>query len=134
MLRYIYHLPWPPSANHIWRNAKRTLLTLQARAWFELAGIEILKQGRPSSPIIEPVCVDITVVPASEVKRFDPDNYAKATIDALRKGHVLADDDWRIVRSMSVSVADHAERPGSVIVDIRAFARLYRRGELPAVH
>lgn len=131
MERKIYHFPWPPSANRIWRNAKRTMLTTQARAWFELAGLEIIKQGRPSAPISEPVCVDILVVPPSEFKRFDPDNYAKATIDALRKGHVLEDDNWRIVRSMSVSVADYIEKPGSVIVDVRPFARLYRRGEVP---
>ena len=90
-----YQLPYPPSANRIWRTHKgRTLLSKNARdyrkavTWCLRTAQAIRLEGRLS--------VEITVHPPDK-RRRDIDNVVKPILDALQYAG-LYDDDSQIDR------------------------------------
>lgn len=126
--RYLYHLPWPPSVNSLYRNAKRTLLSAKGRQWKELAYLDLLGQTRPKQPLPGPLAVDLLLMRPND-RLFDADNHVKVVLDALRDAQVIAEDHWRVVQSLSVTVAaEQDDGAGTVLIDIRPASRLYRRG------
>ena len=84
---------WPPSANSIWRNIQgRTLLSKSARHFYRHAPWMVKSQAPGVHyEIAQPVEVRLTLRPPSK-RAYDIDNRAKATLDALVKAGILADD------------------------------------------
>ncbi|MBR2586305.1 MAG: RusA family crossover junction endodeoxyribonuclease [Thermoguttaceae bacterium] len=84
-------LPWPPTANLIWRTTGRvTYLSKPYKAFLKSAVAAILAQKRWGM-ITSPVIVDITLHPPRNM-RFDVDNRIKPTLDVLTKAGVWQDD------------------------------------------
>jgi crossover junction endodeoxyribonuclease RusA len=85
-------LPYPPSANTIWRHVKgRVLLSEKGRLYRRAVAMSVLGQVGPSKSIAGPVSVAIGVVPPDR-RRRDIDNVLKATLDALTHAKVWEDD------------------------------------------
>jgi crossover junction endodeoxyribonuclease RusA len=83
-------LPFPPSANALWRSAKgRVFKSLRYRTWWQAAGT-MLNAQRPG-------CVrgnfTIQIVLGRPDRRHrDSDNYAKAILDLLQAYGVIEND------------------------------------------
>lgn len=110
-------LPFPPSVNKLWRNAGRTLLSADARAFYRLAVFQIHKNLRGHKTITAPVAVKIMLYPPNRARR-DLDNYAKATLDALKKAKVFTDDS--LVHDLHLAWGE-IKKPGKCEVNIEIF-------------
>ena len=119
MSYFKYSLPWPPTVNHYYRRAEAGQVKIndKVREFREVAGLQILAGGRPRAPLGGPVEIIITLVRPDD-RRFDIDNRAKAILDALQFAHVLADDSWVVVPSLSIVVADQRTAGGMALVEI----------------
>lgn len=96
-------LPFPPSANRLWRNFKgRTVISEGYRLWKETAGWTLQAQ-RPQKHE-GPVNIAIKLM-MPDKRRRDIDNRIKPILDLLCAHRVIAGDDSRFVRSVSVSLA-----------------------------
>lgn len=102
-------LPWPPSANRIWRSprrgkfAGRVLLSREARQY--RADVALVARGRAEHARL---AVGIRAFPPDR-RRRDLDNLCKAALDAMVKAGVIEDDgriDVLLVSREAVS-ADH---------------------------
>ena len=83
-------LPFPPSANHIWRRVgRRTVLSRRGRE-FRKEVCALLHHQRVR-PISGPLEVTIDVFPPDR-RRRDVDNVQKALLDALAHGGAYHDD------------------------------------------
>lgn len=92
-------LPFPPSANSIWRAVNgRNIVSKGYRAWKLHAGQMLMAQKRPR--IDPPVEVEILLV-APTKRPSDADNRIKPVLDALKDMRIIADDDSRYVRKVS---------------------------------
>lgn len=112
-----YRLPWPISANSRMGVVNgRQILSSAARKWFDLAAEELMLQ-RPEA-IKGPVELSIQLCSPTK-RRFDIDNRAKVTIDALVKHGIIEGDDNTIVKKLTLEVIDNAE-PGGAYVTIRS--------------
>jgi len=114
-------LPWPPSANRLWRQARGRLhLSREARDWRERAR-GALRVRWHGEPLEGPVLVHLVAVPPDRRKR-DLDNLAKAVLDAL-EGVVLVDDS-----QAARLILDRSEPhpPGHVLVRVFAYRRPWR--------
>lgn len=117
-------LPWPPSANRYWRHpttgklAGRHLISADGRAYRTAVMAAKLEQHGSGVLFDDSTRIGVSIqafVP--DRRKRDLDNLCKATLDALAKSAVFADD----------SQIDHLEisrcskvTGGSLIVDIRA--------------
>ena len=87
-------LPWPPSANRLWRSPNkgplrgRHLLSPEARRYKDNA--HIIVDALEVSPLPGRVSVDMTAHPPDR-RRRDLDNLVKIVLDSL-KGRVFGDD------------------------------------------
>ena len=99
------NLPFPPSANNLFVNVPKRGRVRSSRysMWREEAGWMIREQRPPS--FIGPVAVTITLVPKDK-RRRDADNGAKAVLDLLVSHGVIAGDDNRIVRKVTIQWCD----------------------------
>lgn len=89
-------LPFPVSTNAMYRAVKgRSILSARARAWKELAGVEIMSQ-RPVKHK-GPVSIYLEYTPPDK-RRRDPDNHLKIVMDALVTSGVIEDDSAVIVK------------------------------------
>lgn len=91
----VYHLPWPPSVNGYWRSIVRgnrpcQIISERGRTFRKNAADMIQYQGVRRYD--GPVRVLINLHPPTR-RKYDLDNYAKATLDALTQAGVLADDE-----------------------------------------
>lgn len=99
------YLPFPPSANALWRNvAGKTLLSEPYRKWKRLALQEIAVQ-RPRK-VLEPYRLAIVATRPDNRKR-DLGNLEKAISDALVAAGVVVDD----CDAMSITVSWSASAP-----------------------
>src|SRR6476620_12266894 len=97
-------LPWPPSANSIWRSVGgRNVASEGYRAWKRTAGLELMVQ-RPKKHT-GPVSVEIRLSPPDR-RRYDLDNRVKPVLDALVTGGIIEGDDTRIVRRIVIELGD----------------------------
>lgn len=95
-------LPFPPSANRIWRQWKgRTLLSKEGREYRDRVAREWLllrSQGLGRRPLV----VDVLAY-MPDARRRDLDNLNKAALDALQRAGAFTDDsqiiDLRIRRA-----------------------------------
>jgi crossover junction endodeoxyribonuclease RusA len=95
------YLPWPPSANAIWRSYRgRVVRSAAYKAWRDIAGKEIMMQ-RPKK---HRGPVDVTIELASPSRRkFDLDNRAKSILDLLVDMRVIEGDGADTVQRLTVS-------------------------------
>ena len=123
-------LPWPPSANTIWRKVgTRVLLSAKARA-FRAAVASCVASARardklPMTPLSGGIAVTLALRPPDR-KRRDIDNFTKATLDAMTRAGVWNDD------SQLQCLAQTWEEPvkgGCVVVKIEAASTLKSKSE-----
>ena len=99
-------LPVPPSANAIWRPARRgrVVKSAQYSRWLEECDLIGLTTRVPRDAIQTPVSISITVRSGTGWRRDrDIDNIVKPTLDWLVRWCVIADDNCGIVRHIEVS-------------------------------
>lgn len=99
-------LPVPPSANAIWRVARRGRITKSTAytKWLHECDIIGLTERVPRGSIEHPVSIAITVRSGPGWRRDrDIDNIIKPTLDWLVRWCVLSDDNCGIVRHIEVS-------------------------------
>lgn len=85
-------LPYPPTANTIWRHVKgRVLLSEKGRLYRRKVAMSVLGQIGRSKAIGGPVALAMAVMPPDR-KRRDLDNVLKATLDALTHAKIWGDD------------------------------------------
>ena len=85
-----FTLPFPPSANHIWRRVgTRTLLSRRGREFRQEVCALLRSQG--VKPLSGPLEMTIDIFPPDR-RRRDVDNVQKALLDALAHGGAYHDD------------------------------------------
>lgn len=85
-----FTLPFPPSANHIWRRVgRRTLLSRRGREFRQEVCALLRSQG--VKPLSGPLEMTIDIFPPDR-RRRDVDNVQKALLDALAHGGAYHDD------------------------------------------
>lgn len=110
-------LPYPPSANRIWRVARgRIVLSDEARLYRFRVAAAVMNQIGFQRSIADPVRVTIQVFPPDR-KRRDIDNIFKATLDALTHAKVWNDDSQ--VKRVVVDMCE-PEKGGSLKIGITA--------------
>jgi crossover junction endodeoxyribonuclease RusA len=112
-------LPYPPSANRLWRNVpgKGTLKSKAYREWLEEATVWIATQAKGQF-IGGRFCVSI-LADAPDRRRRDLDNLAKPCLDALTLSGVVGDDSLARKVILEWSDAEPAQ-PGRLNVTLRA--------------
>ena len=91
-------LPKPISVNRIWRNAGRTLVSREYKAWKQQA--DALLTGAPRPCIDVPVHIEIQIGSKELRSNADIDNCSKAYLDTLVRNQILKDDNAKIVQSL----------------------------------
>jgi crossover junction endodeoxyribonuclease RusA len=113
-------IPYPPSANRLWRNVpgKGTLKSALYRAWQTAAAVSIRQQTREK--IAGPYCLSLEAE-RPDRRRRDLGNLLKATEDCLVDCGVITDDSLseRIVMEWS---AKAPAKPGALNIIIRPYA------------
>lgn len=120
MERLIFSLPYPPTENHMRKNAYRysstgkryvaRTFTKTAQTWMDDAikrTMEIVSSASWTALDCKTV-VEITVY-FPDNRRRDASNLQKALLDALEKGGVYVNDRWALSRIMDFHVASKKE-------------------------
>lgn len=111
-------LPWPPSANKLWRNVNgRTIKSETYRKWLMLAGWDLRSQ-KPK-PVPGPYRLTMIAIRPDQ-RRRDIDNLLKPVSDLLRDCGVIEDDSL----AQSVMAGWSLESPvrdGQIIVAVEPF-------------
>jgi len=112
----ILSLPYPPSANRLWRNVNgRAIKSAAYRDWLEHAAQEALFQ-RPAR-VEGPYHLEIHVAAPDRRKR-DIDNLIKPLSDALSQVGVTDDD--RMAQSIFAAWTGETVKGGAVTVSVRS--------------
>lgn len=107
-------LPYPPSANRLWRAVKgRNIISAEYREWKDRAGWEVRSQ-RPRG-IVGRYVLTITATPPDRRHR-DIDNLAKPISDCLVQSGVLADDSQ--CKRITLEWTDAVIKGGAVTVHV----------------
>lgn len=94
--------PAKKNANKISFKTKRTYKTKVFKNWHESALAQIRLFGDiPETPIETPVFIYIKFIHGDYVRR-DSDNQCSSVMDLLMDAGVLKDDNWKIVKSISI--------------------------------
>ncbi len=120
MERLIFSLPYPPTENHMRKNAYRysstgkryvaRTFTKTAQTWMDDAikrTMEIVSSASWTALDCKTV-VEITVY-FPDNRRRDASNLQKALLDALEKGGVYVNDKWTLPRVQDFHVASKKE-------------------------
>lgn len=114
----VLELPYPPSANGIWRRVKsRTIRSHNYRRYID-AALAVIASATPKR-LVGRLAVHITMC-APDYRKRDIDNIQKPTLDALAKGGVYEDDsqvDWLLTERGPVTTG------GKVVVKIMRIAK-----------
>lgn len=110
-------LPWPTSANRLWRKAR---LSAEYKAWKRTAWVAIAQQ-RPAK-FKGPVAIHLQACPP-DARLRDPDNIVKPIFDSLVDNGVISGDDFGVVKFHSVSQGPR-QKGGAVVVTIADAAAL----------
>lgn len=112
----LFKLPWPPSANLIWRTTRNmTYLSKTYKDFLRSAAGAILCQKPRDLFITEPVRVEIILYPPRSF-RFDIDNRIKPLLDVLTRAGVWKDDS--LVHELTVRRAE-VKKNGLALVYLR---------------
>ena len=108
-------LPWPPSANKIWRNLRGSrglYLAKEYKRFVDESKIWLWKQGSPR--VLGDENLEVVIKIYSPTKRgYDVDNRIKATLDALTKVGFWRDD--KIARKVTAIACDPIPGGGAVV-------------------
>lgn len=109
-------LPWPPSINGYWRAVGKIvrrrvvvsqIISADGRAYRQAAIAAVFEQGRPR--VEGPVRVKEYFYPPSR-RKYDLDNFRKASRDALVHAGVI-EDDSKIYEDMGFKCKPDPKRP-----------------------
>lgn len=121
-MRAILKIPFPPSANVIWRNARgRTYLSKEYKAFVE----NVIAEWRAN--VVENWETDARYAVwiqlyAPTRRKFDVDNRIKPTLDALTKaGAWLDDEQVDDVRAVKITASKDGTLKGVAIVTIESY-------------
>lgn len=105
-MKYTIDLPWPPSANRLWRTTRqgRMYKTQEAADYGMGVGWIVMEHG--INPMTGPVCLSLQFY--RPMQRGDLDNRIKAVLDALNG--VLYKDDKQVVE-LHAFLADDKHNP-----------------------
>lgn len=88
----ILDVPYPPSANRMWRYIrKRPILSKEYRDWKERSLFLVLQQDHEKIQEPETVSIDMAVTPPDK-RRRDIDNVIKPVLDLLETAEILEND------------------------------------------
>lgn len=121
-----FQLPWPPSANGMWRALNgRNIISERYRMWREAAGKALGAQG--PSPVFGPVKVAIALSPP-DARRYDLDNRVKPILELLVASRIIRGSDHMTVREITVSAAQSFDHMGAsgVLVTLSPLAATRR--------
>ena len=108
-------LPWPPSANKIWRNLRGSrglYLAKEYKRFVDESKIWLWKQGSPRVLGDENLEVVIKLYPPTQ-RGYDVDNRIKPTLDALTKVGFWRDD--KIARKVTAIACEPIPGGGAVV-------------------
>ena len=88
-MKIVLSIPFPVSANAMYRNAAKTLKSKEYRAWIKAAAWTVATQTR--TRITGPYKLTLLAVPPDK-RRRDIDNLLKSTNDVLKTAGVIDDD------------------------------------------
>ena len=110
-------LPYPPSANAIWRNVNgRTLKSAAYRSWLAEAGWLVREQRPPAVPGSYHLRI---LADRPDRRARDIDNLIKPVSDLLREARVITDDSLALSVSAAWSDAQ-PKKPGAIHVHVEA--------------
>lgn len=97
------NLPMPPSVNGLYFNVpgRGRVPSGNYQRWKDAADAALWTQKR--APIVGPVAVTVTLQAKG---RFDLDNKVKAVLDFLVRHALIADDNWDVVRRVTVQLGE----------------------------
>lgn len=117
----MFTLPWPPSANRIWRNVpgKGTLKSREYRLWIasamgSIAAVAVSRPCMVKGPFHVTILAD-----RPDRRRRDLDNLAKPILDVLTASAIIEDDHLAATISLAWSDLPPA-KPGLVRVSVVA--------------
>jgi crossover junction endodeoxyribonuclease RusA len=115
----MFTLPWPPSANRIWRNVpgKGTLKSSEYRTWLAGAMGAIAAEARKQPSTVKGRFHVAIVADRPDRRRRDLDNLAKPILDALTASAVIEDDHLAATITLAWSEAPPA-KPGRIHVSV----------------
>lgn len=115
MSDYEFELPWPPSVNGYWRTFRnRQIISKRGREYREGAFREMQRLGLFNEMLTERLQVHLTLH-SPTLRKYDIDNFCKATFDAL--SHVRFWEDDEQIDSLSIK-KDEKIKGGKVIVRV----------------
>jgi len=93
-------LPWPPSVNHYWisrcgksKTGKPIVLKCVGKRGKEFREeVDSIVRSLGAEPLTGRLILDIALYPPTK-RKFDIDNYLKATLDALQHAGLFEDDE-----------------------------------------
>lgn len=93
MCDYEFELPYPPSVNSCWRVFRnRSILSKRGREYREEAIKAMQSQGLYEECVSERLSVSLTLHPPT-LRKYDIDNFCKASFDALSHAGFWVDDE-----------------------------------------
>ncbi len=103
MTEIVFSLPIPPSVNGLWANRAKggRIRTKIYNAWREQAGWEIKRQRPPQAQGAVLLAYEV-----AEAGRFDLGNVEKPLTDLLVEHQLIAGDDRKTVRGISLTWSD----------------------------
>jgi crossover junction endodeoxyribonuclease RusA len=115
-----FTLPYPPSANRIWRNTPQgTKKSAAYRSWLAEA-VGMMRLQRPAKVLGKYVLSIVVTRP--DKRQRDLDNLAKPISDALKLGGIIEDD--HLCDTLILAWADEAPvKGGAVSVHVRSHQR-----------
>lgn len=114
-----FRLPWPPSANRMWRHGPRgSYLTAKGREFREEAIGDVLRQLGTPLPIVRRCRVMLELTPPDKRQR-DADNHIKAVLDSIVHSGLLEDDSRDYIKEVRAEWTDLVEPPGCCDVTLR---------------
>lgn len=113
---FSFRLPWAPSVNQAYFNKKGgggRAKTSKARLFADAAGIELAMQNVPLRKLSHPMAITITQHTSAAVG--DVDNGIKLALDVLKHWGVIADDNRKIVKRVTVEDGSRVDRGAEYI-------------------
>ena len=107
-------IPFPPSANHIWREGRgRTFRSTEYKTFVQHVGAAWLATNRDGWKTDKRYSVEIDLYPPDR-RRIDVDNRIKPTLDALTHARVW-NDDSQVVRIAATKREPDKKNPRAVV-------------------
>ena len=115
MSDYEFELPWPPSVNGYWRTFRnRQIISKRGREYRAEAMKEMQRLGLIDEALTERLQVHLTLHPPT-LRKYDIDNFCKATFDALSHARFWEDDEQ--IDSLSIRKTEKI-KGGKIIIRV----------------